>query len=208
MLLFCENLWIFHFMQICNFHINATPNNKSLYLIYLEVVSRSSTNIQWIHLIPSKFFQYKYSLLYFHLNLKQKVEKLWMGLKKYIISSQVNRIWTKIWKTLRIFHYWTISKTLYYRYSDMNHLVLKIRETLNKCLEYFKYNKNDPYECIRIIEQFTVSNYLFVSESIDDYLSGKRLIKRRFIIIILQLCIWTYTLKCLFISYYNNRFFL
>jgi len=87
----------------------------------------------------------------------------------------------------------------------MDYLVLKIRSTINKGLEYFKYNKNDPYEGIRIMEKSSFSNYLYVSESIGDYLSGKRLIRRRFIILIFQLCIWTLALKSLLISYYNNK---
>jgi len=83
----------------------------------------------------------------------------------------------------------------------------KIQETLNKGLQYFKYNKNDPFEGIKMMEQIVFSHYLFVSESIDDYLIGKRSIKRKWIVLILQLCIWIYLLKSLFISYYNNRAF-
>jgi len=75
-------------------------------------------------------------------------------------------------------------------------------------LEYFKYNKNDPYEGIQIMEKIVVSNYLFVSESVDDYLSEKRLTKRRIIILLFHLCVWTFALKSLLVSYYNKRSFL
>jgi hypothetical protein len=87
----------------------------------------------------------------------------------------------------------------------MDYLVLKIRETLNKCIEYFKYNENDPYEGMKIMVKLSHATYLFVSESSDDYVSGKRPTKRKLIILILQLCLWIMALKCLFISYYNSR---
>lgn len=89
----------------------------------------------------------------------------------------------------------------------MNRFLLRIHITLKKCIEYFKYNENDPYEGIKIMEQDAFSNYLFASESIYDYINGKRLVKRRFVILILQLSIWTFALKSLLISYYNNRSF-
>jgi len=89
----------------------------------------------------------------------------------------------------------------------MSYLVLKLHAKLNKVLEYFKYNENDPYEGFKILEQFVFSQYLFSSGSIDDYLRGKRLIKRKFVIFILQLCTWTFALKSLFISYYKTKKF-
>jgi len=89
----------------------------------------------------------------------------------------------------------------------MNRFVLQIYKTLKKCVEYFKYNENDPYEGIKSLEQEGFSNYLLVTESIEDYISGKRSVKRRFVILILQFSIWTFALKSLFISYYNNRIF-
>jgi len=90
----------------------------------------------------------------------------------------------------------------------MNHLILNIRAIINKSLEYFKYNKNDPYEGMKIMIKISHSNYLFVTESMDDYLIGNRLTKRKLIVLILQLCIWAFTLKSLFISYYRNKTFL
>jgi len=89
----------------------------------------------------------------------------------------------------------------------MNYLASKIRAALNKGSEYFKYNKNDPHEGIRIMAMFAFSHHLFVSESIGDYLNGKRLTRRKFIIIILQLSTWIFALKSLLSSYYNNRAF-
>jgi len=87
----------------------------------------------------------------------------------------------------------------------MNYLASKIRATIDKGVEYFTYNKNDPYECIRLMENIGTSKYIFVSESSDDYLCGKRSIKIKFIILILQLCIWATAFKCLLIWYYNDR---
>jgi len=87
----------------------------------------------------------------------------------------------------------------------MNYIILKVHEKINKGLEYFTSNKNDPYEGMKIWEKLAFSHYMLVSESVDDYLSRKRLIKRKLIVLILQLCTWIFLLKCLFISYYNNK---
>jgi len=87
----------------------------------------------------------------------------------------------------------------------MKHLLLKLRAASNKGLEYFKYNKNDPLEGVKMMEQFGVSHYLIVSESIDGYLNGERPTKRKFIIFILQLTLWMYAIKSLYFAYYNNR---
>jgi len=88
----------------------------------------------------------------------------------------------------------------------MNYLILRISSTLKKYSEYFKYNKNDPYECVKIMEQIAFSNYLFVSESTEDYMSRKPFMwKRRFIVSMLQFFTWTMAVKSLFISCYSNR---
>jgi len=86
----------------------------------------------------------------------------------------------------------------------MDYIVLKVHEKINKGLEYFKSNKNDPYEGVKILEKIIFSKYLFVSESVNDYLSGKRSIKRKLIVLILQLCVWIFLMKSLLISYCNN----
>jgi len=87
----------------------------------------------------------------------------------------------------------------------MNYIVLKIDEKINKVIEYFKPNKNDPHEGMKIFQDIFYSQYMYVSESANDYISGKRLIKKKLILSILQLCTWIFLMKSLFISYYNNR---
>jgi len=87
----------------------------------------------------------------------------------------------------------------------MRNFKLKMRETLNKGLEYFKSNNDDPYEGLKLLAIFAFSRYLFVSDSAYGYLSGKLPIKRRLIIIILQLSIWTLALMCLIRSYFRSK---
>jgi len=86
----------------------------------------------------------------------------------------------------------------------MNYIFTRIHEKINKAVEYFKSNKNDPYEGMKISEKIILRN-MFVSESVDDYLSGKRSIKRKFTLLILQFCIWISLLKSLLNSRYNNK---
>jgi len=86
----------------------------------------------------------------------------------------------------------------------MNYIISKIYETLH---QDSKYDENDPYVGIKMLEKFALSQFLFVSKSIDDYLSGRRSIKKKLIVLILQLCVWIFLLKTLFISYYNNKAF-
>jgi len=87
----------------------------------------------------------------------------------------------------------------------MINLKLKMREALNQGLEYFKSNKNDPYEAMKLLKTFGASRYLFVDETMEDCLIGKRSTKRILIILIFQLSIWMCALRCLAMSYYNNR---
>jgi len=89
----------------------------------------------------------------------------------------------------------------------MDYIALKINKTITKVVEYFKHNKNDPYEGIKILEKFILSEYILFSGSTNDYFNGKRSIKRKFMVLIFQLCIWILSLKSLFISYHNNRTF-
>jgi len=76
---------------------------------------------------------------------------------------------------------------------------------LNKGQEYFKSNSNDPYEAMKLLKTFGASRYLFVAERMEDCFIGKRSTKRTFIILILQFSIWICALRCLLLSYYNNR---
>jgi len=113
----------------------------------------------------------------------------------------------------KITYFWSIStlkeylKLFFCRYFDVSNFKLMMRQTLNKGLGYFKSNMNYPYEALKLLQGFTCSRYLFVCESPIGYLSGELPIKRRLIILILQLSIWTFAFKCLIMSYFNNRTF-
>jgi len=87
----------------------------------------------------------------------------------------------------------------------MDYIAMKIHEIMNKVVGYFKPNEHDPYEAIEMLENLTLSRHVFLSESVDDYLSRKRSVKKKFILLILQTCTWICILKSLFLSYYNTR---
>jgi len=73
---------------------------------------------------------------------------------------------------------------------------------------FLKFNKNDPYEDLRLLESFVFSRYIFVSESMKGYYSGIRLNKRRIIVLLQQLCLWIFMSKSILIYFHNSKTFI
>jgi len=71
-----------------------------------------------------------------------------------------------------------------------------------------KFNKNDPYEDLKLLESFAFSHYLLVSESLKAYLSGIRLNKRRIIVLLQQLCLWIFISKSILMYFHNSKTFI
>ncbi len=69
----------------------------------------------------------------------------------------------------------------------------------------FLYDQNDPNHGLKLLEHFAVSRYIFISESLDDYMTRRKTSKRRIIAWSLNFNLWFVMFHSLFSAILMNK---
>jgi hypothetical protein len=80
----------------------------------------------------------------------------------------------------------------------------KVLELKNK-IKDFLYDENDPNHGLKLLESFATSRYIFVSKSSEDYMTGRKTLKRRIIAWSLNFVLWIVMFKNLFSAILMNK---
>lgn len=87
---------------------------------------------------------------------------------------------------------------------------LKMHSIIQKLkinFEKYKFKEEDPLEGLKMLENFISLRYMTFCETINDYMIGRRLLKRHIIACIMNLSIWIYAIRCLLMAIINTKSF-
>jgi hypothetical protein len=80
----------------------------------------------------------------------------------------------------------------------------KVSELNNK-IKDFLYDENDPHHGLKLLESFVVSRFIITSKSLDDYMIGRKTLKRRIIAWSLNFVLWIVMFRSLFSAILKNK---
>jgi hypothetical protein len=87
----------------------------------------------------------------------------------------------------------------------MKRKILRLVKRLKDQLKDLKYKEHDPYEGLRILDSFNKTRYTTFTNSVEDYLAGKTIFKRKVMILIMNLAIWIFVIRCSFMVFLGKN---
>jgi hypothetical protein len=76
---------------------------------------------------------------------------------------------------------------------------------LKSKIKDFLYDQNDPNHGLKLFVSFAVSRFVFASESLDDYMIGRKTLKGRIIAWSLNFVLWIVMFHSLFAAILKNK---
>jgi len=80
----------------------------------------------------------------------------------------------------------------------------KVSELKNK-IKDFLYDENDPHYGLKLLESFAVSRFLVALKSLDEYMTGRKTLKRRIIAWSFNFVLWIVMFRSLFSAILKNK---
>ncbi len=74
-------------------------------------------------------------------------------------------------------------------------------------LDFFKFKEDNPYEGINLLESFASESHITFCQSMEDYMTVKRLSKRVAIVLLLNLLVWILVIKSIIMGLTKDKLF-
>jgi hypothetical protein len=94
-----------------------------------------------------------------------------------------------------------------YRYQTIK---IKIREkisSLKNKIEKFKYDENNPHYGLELFESILTSRFIIASNSLADYVLGRKIFKRKVIAWSFNLLLWILVFRSLIYAIWQNKYY-